>query len=59
MYFENLTYVPIDLDAIDPNQMTDSEKGYLNAYHARVYELVSPFLNDEEAQWLKKYTRAI
>ena len=59
MYFENLTYVPIDLDAIDPNQMTDREKGYLNAYHARVYELVSPFLNDEEAQWLKKYTRAI
>lgn len=59
MYFENLTYVPIDLDAIDPNQMTDGEKGYLNAYHARVYELVSPFLNDEEAQWLKKYTRAI
>ena len=56
---ENLTYVPIDLDAIDPNQMTDREKGYLNAYHARVYELVSPFLNDEEAQWLKKYTRAI
>ncbi len=42
MYFENLTYVPIDLDAIDPNQMTDREKGYLNAYHARVYELVSP-----------------
>lgn len=59
MYFENLTYVPIDLDAIDSNQMTDREKGYLNAYHARVYELVSPFLNDEEAQWLKKYTRAI
>ena len=59
MYFENLTYVPIDLDAIVPNQMTDREKGYLNAYHARVYELVSPFLNDEEAQWLKKYTRAI
>ena len=59
MYFENLTYVPIDLDAIDLNQMTDREKGYLNAYHARVYELVSPFLNDEEAQWLKKYTRAI
>ena len=26
MYFENLTYVPIDLDAIDPNQMTDREK---------------------------------
>ncbi len=59
MFFVNLLYVLIDLDAIDPNQMTDREKGYLNAYHARVYELVSPFLNDEEAQWLKKYTRSI
>ena len=32
MYFENLTYVPFDLDAIDPKQMTEVEKKRLNDY---------------------------
>lgn len=59
MYFENLTYVPIDLDAIDPDQMSEREKRYLNEYHANVYEKVSPYLTEDEAKWLKEYTRAI
>ncbi len=59
MYFENLTYVPIDLDAIDPAQMSEREKSYLNEYHANVYEKVSPYLTEDEAKWLKEYTRAI
>lgn len=41
MYFENLTYVPFDLDAIDPKQMTEVEKKRLNDYHANVYKVVS------------------
>lgn len=59
MYFENLTYVPIDLDAIDPAQMSEREKSYLNEYHANVYEKVSPYMTEDEAKWLKEYTRAI
>ncbi len=59
MYFENLTYVPIDLDAIDPASMSEREKSYLNEYHANVYEKVSPYLTEDEAKWLKEYTRAI
>lgn len=59
MYFENLTYVPVDLDAIDPAQMSEREKSYLNEYHASVYEKVSPYLTEDEAKWLKEYTRAI
>lgn len=59
MYFENITYVPIDLDALDPNQMSDEEKRRLNEYHAMVYEKVSPFLDEDERIWLKKYTRAV
>lgn len=59
MYFENLTFVPIDLDAIIPEQMSDREKKRLNAYHASVYEVIAPYLNEEEQQWLKEYTRAI
>ena len=59
MYFENITYVPVDLDVIEASQMNETEKGYLNAYHKAVYEKVSPFLTIEESAWLKEYTRAI
>ena len=59
MYFENITYVPFDLDAVDPAQMNETEKGYLNEYHANVYKVVSPFLDGEEKEWLKEACRAI
>ena len=59
MYFENITYVPFDLDAIDPEQMTSVERSRLNEYHATVYEVVSPYLEGEEKAWLKEATRAI
>lgn len=59
LYFEPITYVPIDLDAVKPDMMRQEDKEQLNAYHAKVYELISPHLNDEEREWLKEYTRAI
>ena len=59
MYFENLTFVPFDLDAVDVSQMNETEKRYLNAYHAEVFEKIAPHLTAEEAEWLKIYTRAI
>ncbi len=59
MEFENITYAPIDLDAIDPDQMSFREKEMLNNYHKKVYEVISPYLTEEENEWLKKYTRAI
>lgn len=59
MYFENLTFVPFDLDAVDASQMNETEKRYLNEYHAMVFEKIAPLLTEEEAEWLKEYTRAI
>ena len=59
MEFEAITVAPIDLDAINVNLMKDEEKEYLNNYHRYVYETVSPFLSEEEATWLKEYTKAI
>ena len=59
MYFEPITFVPMDLDAVDASQLNETEKKYLNDYHKAVYEKVAPFLSEEEAEWLKKYTRAI
>jgi len=59
MYFETLTLIPFDLDAIDVEMMHDEEKRLLNEYHAKVYETMAPYLDSDEQEWLKKYTRAI
>ena len=59
MCFENLTMVPFDLDAVEPALLTDHEKELLNVYHRDVYEKISPYLNEEEKEWLKESTRAI
>lgn len=59
MYFENLTYVPIDLDAVDPDRLTSTEKRWLNEYHAGVYDTMAPLLTEEERAWLRDATRAI
>ena len=59
MYFENITYAPIDLDAIDSEAMTKRERAMLNEYHAMVYKTLSPYMTEEENVWLAQYTRAI
>ena len=59
MEFETITYAPIDLDAILPEEMTATERNLLNQYHKMVYEKISPFLEKEEQEWLKIYTREI
>lgn len=59
MCFEFLTMVPFDLDGIIPEQMTARERKLLNDYHAQVYKKISPYLENEEKEWLKEATRAI
>lgn len=59
MYFENVTYVPIDLDAILPEKMTSVERQRLNDYHRMVYDTMAPYFSGEELEFLKEYTRAI
>ncbi|MBC5687892.1 aminopeptidase P family protein [Mediterraneibacter sp. NSJ-55] len=59
MYFETLTFVPIDLDAINPEKLEEREKELLNVYHAEVYRNIAPYLSEEERSWLKEYTRSI
>ncbi len=59
MYFETVTFAPIDLDGIDPEEMSRDEREWLNNYHKDVYEKIGPHLTDEEREWLKGYTRAI
>lgn len=59
MYFETLTFAPIDLDAIEKEDMGELDKKRLNAYHQLVYEKISPYLSNAEKSWLKNYTRPL
>lgn len=57
--FEPLTLCPIDLDAIIPEFLDNSDRLALNAYHKAVFEALSSQANDDEIEWLKYYTREI
>lgn len=56
MRHEMLTMVPIDLDGIDTAWLNPEDIRQLDAYHAQVFETISPYLNEEERAWLKVYT---
>ncbi len=59
MEFEYLTFVPIDLDALNVELMEKKDMEYLNEYHRQVYEKIAPYLTEEERGWLKEATREV
>lgn len=56
MHFKTLTWVPIDMEAVEMKHLTEVQRLYLYAYQHAVYEKISPYLTAEEAEWLKKET---
>ncbi|MCC8153216.1 MAG: aminopeptidase P family protein [Tannerellaceae bacterium] len=57
--FETLTLCPIDTSLILVNMLSAREQAWLNKYHQKVYDKLSPFLNEEEQKWLKEKTKEI
>ena len=57
--FETLTMIPFDRNLIDLRYLDERTRHILNAYHDRVYETLLPYLNDEEANYLRKLTKEI
>jgi Xaa-Pro aminopeptidase len=54
--FDTVSLCYIDKSLIDFSLLDESEINWLNAYHAEVYEKLSPFLEDREKEWLKDKT---
>lgn len=52
MGFETLTLAPIDRALIDTALLTDAERAWIDAYHARVLAVIGPQLSDESAGWI-------
>jgi Xaa-Pro aminopeptidase len=57
--FETLSLCHIDKSLIDKSMMTDEEIAWLNGYHAAVFEKLSPWLNDDEKEWLRGKTEKL
>lgn len=57
--FKTISYCPIDLNGVVVEMLTNEERDWLNNYHKIVFEKLSPYLNDEEIEFLKVQTREI
>ncbi len=51
--FETITLAPVDKNLIDDSLLEKPEREWLNAYHARVYDSLSPHLEGDVLEWLK------
>lgn len=58
MRFRTLTWVPIDMEAVDEKYLTETQRMYLYSYQRQVYEKLSPYLDEEEREWLRRETKA-
>ncbi|MBU5426095.1 aminopeptidase P family protein [Tissierella pigra] len=59
MKFETLSFVPIDLEGVDVELLSEKERLWLNEYHKDVYNKLESYLSHEEREWLKNETRSI
>ena len=59
MSFETITLAPINLDLVVPTLLTETERHWLNKYHANVRQKLTPLVNEEVAAWIKQETRSI
>ena len=50
--FETLTLAPIDIRLVEADMLTAEELNWLDAYHARVREVLSPIVDADTRQWL-------
>jgi Xaa-Pro aminopeptidase len=57
--FETLTLAPIDRAAIEPDLLDERDIAWLDAYHARVREDLTPLVDSGTAAWLAAATAPI
>ncbi|PPB81233.1 Xaa-Pro aminopeptidase [Albidovulum inexpectatum] len=59
LHFRTLTFAPIDRRLIDVDALSVDERGWLNAYHAQVAQLLAHRVSEPAARWLREATAPI
>lgn len=57
--FETLTLAPIDRNLIDSSMLSAAEIGWLNRYHKKVWDKISPLVDRSTREWLEGATSAL
>ncbi|HHF2951932.1 TPA: aminopeptidase P family protein [Vibrio diabolicus] len=57
--FETITLAPIATNTLDLSMLDQAELDWLNHYHSRVYQALSPFLDTQDKNWLQRTTQLI
>lgn len=57
--FETLTLAPIDRRLIDASLLSADERAWLEGYHARVVEALTPLLDTDTTIWLTQATKPL
>ncbi len=52
--FDTVTLVPIETSLVNRAMLTERERAWLNAYHARVYAEIAPQVSADVSAWLKR-----
>ena len=59
LYFENISWCPIDLNLIESSMLDQIERHWLNTYHKKVYDTLETYLENKEKDWLKEVTSEV
>lgn len=57
--FETITLVPFEASLIDRTLLNVTERDWLDAYHARVREVIGPLVDSSTAAWVEQATKRI
>ena len=57
--FSNLTLCPIDRNLVEPDMLSPGEREYLNTYHTRVRDTLSPLVDGKDRAWLDQATEPL
>lgn len=57
--FEHITWAPYQRKLMDLGLLNQEEIEWVNNYHSKCREILSPYLNENEKAWLKKATDPI
>ena len=59
LFFENLSWCPIDRDLINKDLLNEKETQWINQYHKKVFVKLSTYLNHKEKKWLELATEPL
>ena len=59
LYFETISYAPLDKNLIVVSMLSEQERTWVNEYHHQVYEKLSPLLDEVHEKWLRDKTQPL